>query len=98
MYVLGPDHMSLVLSPRLGVKVTQWSLVPGEPLQGVTFNGRPTYFVYYSYASDPEPYQFWVDFQVSNIGDMFIINCISTINHVFMYQSILSISRQVQSL
>ncbi|XP_046662135.1 endoplasmic reticulum metallopeptidase 1-like [Homalodisca vitripennis] len=67
--VVGPDHMSLILSPKTGVRLSGWSVDSGEPLQGITFNGRPTYFIYYSYASDPEPWNFWVDFQVEGSGN-----------------------------
>lgn len=56
--------MNVVLSPKDGVKLTRWSVEPGDPLLGGNFNGRPLYFIYYGYASEPEPWHFWVDFQV----------------------------------
>lgn len=56
--------MNIILSPSEGLKLTNWSLVPGKPLVGPKWNGRDTYFVYYSYGSDPEPWIFWIDIQV----------------------------------
>lgn len=64
MCVPGPDHMSVVLSPRPGVSLARWSVEPGPPLLGGDFNGRPVYFIYYGYGSDPEPWHFWIDLQV----------------------------------
>lgn len=63
---VGPDHMTLLVSPNLGVKLAAWSLVPGTPLKGrPKWKNRDTYFVYYSCASDPEPWLFWIDLQPS---------------------------------
>ncbi|XP_075216314.1 endoplasmic reticulum metallopeptidase 1-like [Lycorma delicatula] len=61
---VGPDHMTLVVSPAEGVKLVNWSLVQSKPLAGPKWNHRDTYFVYYSCASEPEPWVFWIDFQV----------------------------------
>ncbi|CAH0380645.1 unnamed protein product [Bemisia tabaci] len=61
----GPDHMNLVLSPYPGVTLLSWSLVQGTPLAGPKWNGRDTYYVYYSCGSDPEPWNFSIDLLVS---------------------------------
>nr|CAD7263210.1 unnamed protein product [Timema shepardi] len=66
--VTGPDHIGVMLSPVSGVTLDRWSLVEGEPLKSSKWNNRDTYFVYYSYASDPEPLVFWIDLNVPDIG------------------------------
>ncbi|XP_067004414.2 endoplasmic reticulum metallopeptidase 1 [Anabrus simplex] len=59
--ITGPDHIGVMISPYSGVTLIGWSLVPGDPLQGPKWNGRDTYFIYYSCASDPKPWVFWID-------------------------------------
>lgn len=61
----GPDHIGVMLSPVPGVALDRWSLVDQEPLAGPKWNGRDTYFVYYAYASEPEPLTFSFDLKVS---------------------------------
>jgi hypothetical protein len=61
----GPDHIGVMLSPVLGVALDHWSLDDQEPLAGPKWNGRDTYFVYYAYASKPEPLTFSFDLKVS---------------------------------
>lgn len=56
--------MTLFVSPHKDVRLKGWSLLPGEPLKGPQWNKRDTYFVYYSYGSDPQPWNFWIDLQV----------------------------------
>jgi hypothetical protein len=63
----GPDHIAVVLSPVPGVTLEHWSLVEQERLAGPKWNGRDTYFVYYAYASNPEPWTFSVDLKVNKI-------------------------------
>nr|CAD7408723.1 unnamed protein product [Timema cristinae] len=60
---------------RLTFNVTdRWSLVEGEPLKSSKWNNRDTYFVYYSYASDPEPLVFWIDLNVPDIDPKQILD------------------------
>ncbi|KAK7861774.1 hypothetical protein R5R35_010791 [Gryllus longicercus] len=59
--VTGPSHMGLMVSPYKGVSLLEWSFVSGDPLAGPNWQGRPTYFVFYGCASDPEPWTFWID-------------------------------------
>ncbi|KAL1130293.1 hypothetical protein AAG570_013231 [Ranatra chinensis] len=61
---IGPDHMTLMMSPTKNVHLLSWSFVSGRPLIGPKWNGRDTYFVYYSCASAPEEWQFWIDLKV----------------------------------
>lgn len=59
--VTGPDHMGIVLSPVQDVTLDGWSLDDHKPLAGIKWNGRDTFFIYYAYASDPQPLTFSVD-------------------------------------
>lgn len=61
---VGPDHMTVLVSPREGSELVAWSVDASQPLAGPRWKGRNTYFVYYSCASDPEPWRFWIDFKV----------------------------------
>ncbi|XP_039276206.1 endoplasmic reticulum metallopeptidase 1 [Nilaparvata lugens] len=61
---VGPDHMTLLVSPRDGMELIGWSVDASKPLAGPKWHGRNTYFVYYSCASDPEPWRFYIDFKV----------------------------------
>lgn len=71
---LGPDHMTLFISPYRGVELKSWSLVAGPPLKGPSWENRSTYYVYYSYGSDPQTWNFWIDFEVrANISDKLYI-------------------------
>nr|CAD7425171.1 unnamed protein product [Timema monikensis] len=72
--VTGPDHIGVMLSPVSGVTLDRWSLVEGEPLKSSKWNNRDTYFVYYSYASDPEPLVFWIDLNVPDIDPKQILD------------------------
>lgn len=63
----GPDHITFMLSLYDGIKLKDWSLSDGEPLKGPLWNGRPTYFVYYSCANDIIPWDFWIDIEVNII-------------------------------
>ena len=52
------------LSPRPGVQLLRWSLADGVPLTGQQFQGRPTYFLYFSWGRRSAPWTVWVDFKV----------------------------------
>lgn len=65
MFSLGPDHISIILSPYKGVHLEKWSILEGKALQGPKWNNRETYFVYYSCASDCVPYTFSLELNVS---------------------------------
>ncbi|KAF8773225.1 Endoplasmic reticulum metallopeptidase 1 like protein [Argiope bruennichi] len=62
---LGPDHMTAILSPRRGVYLINWSLTDKQPLRSLDWVGRPTYFLYYSYAEYTEPWTFSIDLVIS---------------------------------
>lgn len=62
----GPDHMTMQMSPRRGVTLLRWNLADGIPLTGQTFQGRPTYFLYYSWGKTSAPWVVWADFKVRN--------------------------------
>lgn len=56
--VAGPDHMTVVLSPKRNVDLVNWTLSNDDPLQGLKWQDRPTYFIYYSYGEYSEPWEF----------------------------------------
>ena len=60
----GPDHMTLFVSPYAGVELKSWSFLSGDPLKGPNWKNRSTYFVYYSYGSDRQLWNFWMEFEV----------------------------------
>ncbi|KAM7287437.1 endoplasmic reticulum metallopeptidase 1 [Ixodes scapularis] len=57
----GPSHMALVMSPRDGVELRGWSFTAGVATKGVSWQGRPTYFVYFSQGKDEGPWDFWLE-------------------------------------
>lgn len=58
--VSGPDHMSLFIQPLADAKLVDWSF-DKEPIQR---EFEPPYFIYFSYALDPTPLRFNLEFQV----------------------------------
>ena len=76
--------MNLVLSPYPGVTLLSWSLVQGTPLAGPKWNGRDTYYVYYSCGSDPEPWKFSLDLLVSCpfIAKLFFLSFLHWISEI----------------
>lgn len=62
--VTGPDHMGLMVSPVKGIELLRWSILDDQPLAGPKWNGRETYFVYYSYADKPKPWVFSLELRV----------------------------------
>lgn len=65
LHFIGPDHLTFLLSLYDGVNLKDWSLSLDKPLEGPQWNGRPTYFVYYSCANDITPWNFWIDLEVN---------------------------------
>ncbi|KAK2579325.1 hypothetical protein KPH14_008277 [Odynerus spinipes] len=65
--ITGPNHIGIILSPYKGIHLTKWSVSDREPLKGPMWNGRETYFIYYSCASDCIPYTFSIELNVSSI-------------------------------
>lgn len=59
--VSGPDHMSIFIQPINDTKLIDWSL-DRTPLRN---NFTAPYFIYLSYALDPAPFRFHMEFQVS---------------------------------
>lgn len=80
--VTGPDHMGLMVSPVKEAELLRWSILEGAPLAGPKWNGRETYFVYFSYADKPKSWVFSLDLRVSTIS---ILNYkpISTYQSIF---------------
>ncbi|EFA07296.2 endoplasmic reticulum metallopeptidase 1 isoform X1 [Tribolium castaneum] len=60
----GPTHIDVMISPTLGVELTQWSLNSKKPLAGPLWNGRNTYFIYYAYGLKRVPLRFSMDFKI----------------------------------
>lgn len=75
---LGPDHISIILSPYKGVHLEKWSILDEKPLQGPMWNDRETYFIYYACASDCVPYTFSIELNVSLQNQnllFFVLSC-----------------------
>ncbi|KAH8270873.1 hypothetical protein KR018_010625, partial [Drosophila ironensis] len=57
--ISGPDHISMFILPLNDTKLVDWSFTK-EPLEQ---NVKPPYYVYWSYALDPTPLQFSLEFE-----------------------------------
>lgn len=60
----GPAHMGVMFSPVTEVELVSWSEMRELPLEGPLWNGRKTYFIYYSYGLKPVPFKFSVDLKI----------------------------------
>ena len=66
----GPDHITIFISPLLGIHIISWSFGHKEPviintLPSLDDEGRDTHFVYYAYGQKPsKPWSFHIDFYV----------------------------------
>ncbi|XP_067137078.1 endoplasmic reticulum metallopeptidase 1-like [Centruroides vittatus] len=60
----GPSHMGIVLCPYQRISIVKWSFGDDKPFAGPKWQGRPTYFIFYSYGENSPPWEFWVDFSV----------------------------------
>lgn len=60
--ISGPDHMSMFIEPVNNAKLVDWSFdkIP------INEKFEPPYFVYFSYALDPTPLRFNLEFKVFN--------------------------------
>lgn len=58
--VAGPDHMSIFINPMNDTKLIDWSL-DRTPIKE---NFAAPYFIYLSYALDPAPFRFHMEFEV----------------------------------
>lgn len=62
----GPDHMGIYFSPKPGVTLKTWSFSEGEILEGPKWkDDRPTFYIFYSHGLQPSPWQFWLEFKVT---------------------------------
>lgn len=64
IFILGPDHMTIVISPQHNVQLIDSSLTKEPPLPSLDWVDRKTYFIYYSYAEYKQPWTFSIDLQV----------------------------------
>ncbi|XP_037092427.1 endoplasmic reticulum metallopeptidase 1-like [Pollicipes pollicipes] len=82
--VTGPDHMTMQLSPRPGVELLRWNKADGVPLAGMEFQGRPTYFLYYSWGKSSAPWIVWVDLKVSaeHAADDYLLDGVINGHHI----------------
>ena len=58
LYLIGPDHMTVYLSPASGVYLVRSSLGSLYPIQDEDGRDRLTYFIYYSHGADVGPWEF----------------------------------------
>lgn len=61
----GTDAMGVMISPMPGIEIVKWSFFHEVTETGMDYQGRPTYFVFYS-AGINAPGTFWVDLKVPN--------------------------------
>lgn len=61
--ISGPDHMSMFIEPLNNTNLVDWSFtkIPIEE------KFETPYFVYFSYALDPTPLRFNLEFEVSKL-------------------------------
>ena len=61
----GPDHLSILLSPEVGVSLKKWSFSQ-VPLKGPIWkDDRPTYYIFHSHGMMATTFQFWLEFKAS---------------------------------
>lgn len=58
---IGPDHMAFYLSPALGTEIFEWSISEAVVRSVYQWNGRSTYYIFFSYAVDTSAYRFSID-------------------------------------
>lgn len=62
--VTGPSHMAIYMSTETGTELVKWSFANEEPLHTVSWDGKPTYFIYHSYGEIADPWTFWFDVKI----------------------------------
>lgn len=72
--VAGPDHVSIFIEPLQGAKLVDWTFTK-EPLEKSL---PPPHYVYWSYALDPTPMRFNLEFEVNIYGIAISKNMIFT--------------------
>lgn len=60
---VGPDHMSLSISPLVGNTLIGWSFIDKPPLER-TWGHRKLYFMMIVYGVDNSPINFYLDIEV----------------------------------
>ncbi|CAH1181734.1 unnamed protein product [Phyllotreta striolata] len=81
--IQGPSHMGVMISPALGVEFDSWSLPTDGPVEGPLWNGRKTYFIYYSYGIENKPFVFSIMFKVPKNHSGPTIDLAVTSHHLF---------------
>ncbi|KAL3286357.1 hypothetical protein HHI36_000864 [Cryptolaemus montrouzieri] len=79
----GANHIGVMMSPVFGVTLKQWSLESKQPLAGPIWNGRNTYFIYYTYGLNPVPFNFYIDFEVPSNHSGPLMDFAVTTHHLF---------------
>lgn len=69
----GPSHMAIYMSTETGTELVKWSFANEEPLHTVSWDGKPTYFIYHSYGEIADPWTFWFDVKVSHLKCDFVL-------------------------
>lgn len=64
--ITGPPHMGFFISPVVGIKLIDWTLLDYIPKPGPMWNNRETFFVFfnYGYHTDPKEFEFTINYQV----------------------------------
>lgn len=62
--VTGPDHITIVMALRKGVKLLKWSFDEFEPLEAAPWQERQTYMVYFSHGVVGATLEFDLDLEV----------------------------------
>eukprot|EP00794_Sanderia_malayensis_P013703 gene13703-15130_t len=79
--VVGPDHMTLFITPNDNHKLIAWSvtdvLPPGQP----DYDGRITFYTYFAHGYYAEPWQFWLDFDISSALQKEVVSDIALATH-----------------
>ena len=63
--IMGPDHITLLVTPNKGNKLVKWSITDELPIGQQDYDGRMTYFTFYAHGFYSKPWDFWVDFEVN---------------------------------
>nr|CAD7431646.1 unnamed protein product [Timema monikensis] len=63
----GPENMGLVVSVAPNVELVRWSFEADLPAKGIKWLDRSAYFIHYTSGSTGTAWDFWLDFEVSEM-------------------------------
>lgn len=63
-HITGPDHIGVMMSPKEGLTLKEWTVTNDAPLPSSQWNDRNTYFIFFARALEPLPMKFTIYLQM----------------------------------